>query len=48
MAVLLAVQPAGFLVLLALSVVHHVTARTILPPRTIIVPGKSPAGASAT
>jgi len=47
MAVLLAVQPAGFLVLLALSVVHHVTARTILPPRTIIVPGKSPAGASA-
>src|SRR2546422_3261059 len=47
MAALLAVQPAGFLVLLALSVAHHVSARTIVPPGAAIVPGGTPAGASA-
>jgi len=46
MAVLLAVQPAGFLLLLALSIAHHVGARTIAPPTTVIVSGESAAGAS--
>ena len=39
MAVVLAVQPAGCLVLLALSVAHHVSAHTIPPPTTTVVPG---------
>jgi len=43
MAALLAVQPAGFLVLLALSIVHHVSARTMVPPG----PSSSRGGASA-
>jgi hypothetical protein len=46
MAALLAVQPAGCLMLLALSVAHHVNARTILPPTTVIASGASPSGAS--
>src|SRR5207248_6963345 len=46
MAVLLAVQPAGFLLLLALSIAHHVGARTIAPSTTVIVSGESAAGAS--
>ncbi len=46
MAALLAVQPAGFLLLLALSIAHHVGARTIAPPTTVIVSGESAAGAS--
>ena len=46
MAVVLAVQPAGCLALLALSVAHHVRAHAIPSPTTAMVPGKSPAGAS--
>jgi hypothetical protein len=46
MAALLAVQPAGSLVLLMLSVVHHVRARPILPQTTAIVRGGSAAGPS--
>jgi hypothetical protein len=47
MAVVLAVQPAGFLILAALSVAHHVSTHTVLPPASIMVSGKGQVGASA-